>query len=63
MVYKIIIVHYSLPPNPPERYKTDSERVIFWRNPKSDQSVDVDLWPDGYVFHVHAFLSYETGAE
>jgi len=54
-----MIIDYTLPPNPPKRFETASSHIIFGRKPRAGQHVDVDLYPDGYVSHVHARLTYE----
>lgn len=54
-----MIISYTFPPNPPKKYETASNCIIFGRKPRSDQHINVDLQPDGYVSHVHASLTYE----
>jgi len=54
-----MIISYTLPPNPPKKFETTSNFIIFGRKPRSDQPINVDLQPDGYVSHVHARLIYE----
>jgi len=54
-----MIITYTLPPNPPKKFETASNFIIFGRKPRSDQYINVDLQPDGYVSHVHARLTYE----
>lgn len=57
----MITVHYSYSSNPPKKFVSELDKIIFGRNPRADQCVDVDLRPDGYVSHVHACLTCEDG--
>ena len=54
-----MIISYTLPPNPPKRFETASSRIVFGRKPRDGQHIDVDLYPDDYVSHVHASLTYK----
>jgi len=53
-----MIISYTLPPNPPKRFETTSSHIVFGRKPRDGQHIDVDLYPDDYVSHVHARLTY-----
>lgn len=55
-----MIIKYSLPLKPSQRFETDSNNIIFGRNPSFEQHVDIDLVDDTYVSHVHARLSCEN---
>ena len=55
----VMIISYILPPNPPKKFEMASNCIIFGRKPRSNEHIDVDLQPDGYVSHVHARLTYE----
>ncbi len=55
-----MIIKYSLPLKPSQRFETDSGNIVFGRNPSYDQHVDIDLVDDSYVSHVHACLSWEN---
>ena len=57
----MLTVYYTLSPNPAKQYTSQSESIIFGRNPRPGQHVDLDLRPDGYVSHMHARLFYEEG--
>ena len=56
-----MIITYTLPPNAPKKFQSESDIIIFGRNPRDNQQIDLDLSPDGYVSHVHARLTYEDG--
>jgi len=55
-----MIITYALPSEPPESFETDSNSIIFGRNPPTDQHVDIDLVADDYVSHQHTRLTYEN---
>jgi len=55
-----MIITYALPSEPPEKFETESNSIIFGRKPSSDQHVDIDLLADEYVSHLHACLTYEN---
>ena len=54
-----MIIIYSIPSNPPQRYETDSNSITFGRNPLPDQRIDIDLAQDEYISHIHARITYE----
>lgn len=55
-----MIISYSLPSEPPESFETDTNSIVFGRNPSSDQHVDLDLVADEYVSRLHACLTCEN---
>jgi len=55
-----MIITYALPSEQPESFETDSNSIIFGRNPPADQHVDIDLVADDYVSHQHTRLTYEN---
>lgn len=55
-----MIITYAMPSQTPESFETDSNSIIFGRNPSTDQHVDIDLVADDYVSHQHACLTYEN---
>jgi len=56
-----MIIRYSIPPDLPKAFKTDSDSIILGRRAKGDRPVDLDLDPDDYVSHVHARVTVENG--
>ena len=56
-----MIIRYSIPPNLPAAFETDSEAVVLGRRAKGDRPVDLDLDADEYVSHVHARITVENG--
>lgn len=57
---KTMIISYSLPLQPPKQFETESNSIIFGRNPSPDQHVDIDLVEDDHISHVHACLTFEN---
>ena len=55
-----MIITYAMPSQAPESFETDSNSIIFGRNPSTDQHVDIDLVADDYVSHQHTRLTYEN---
>ena len=55
-----MIISYSLPLKPPKQFETESNSIIFGRNPSPDQHVDIDLVEDDYISHIHACLTFEN---
>ncbi|MFC1488677.1 adenylate/guanylate cyclase domain-containing protein [Thermodesulfobacteriota bacterium] len=56
-----MIIHYSLPLNPPKRFETESNSITLGRKPRPDQQIDLDLELDEYISKVHACITYENG--
>ena len=55
-----MIISYSLPLQPPKQFETESNSIIFGRNPSPDQHVDIDLVEDDYISGIHACLTFEN---
>jgi class 3 adenylate cyclase len=56
-----MILRYTLPPNPPKNFGSESDSVILGRRPKPGQHIDLDLTPDSYVSKRHAHITFENG--
>ena len=56
-----MIFRYTLPPNPPKNFESESDSVILGRRPKPGQHIDLDLTPDSYVSKRHAHITFENG--
>ncbi len=56
-----MILRYTLPPNPPKIFESESDSVILGRRPKPGQHIDLDLTPDSYVSKRHAHITFENG--
>ena len=54
-----MIIKYSLPLRPPQKFETDSDSVVIGRNPSPGQHVDIELVPDEYVSRLHARLFHK----
>jgi len=57
---KTMIISYSLPLQAPKQFETESNSIIFGRNPSPDQYIDIDLVEDDYISHIHACLTFEN---
>jgi len=55
-----MIISYSLPLQPSKLFETESNSIIFGRNPSPDQHVDIDLVGDEHISHIHACLTFEN---
>jgi class 3 adenylate cyclase/pSer/pThr/pTyr-binding forkhead associated (FHA) protein len=55
-----MIISYSLPLQAPQQFETESNSIIFGRNPSPDQHVDIDLVEDDFISHIHACLTFEN---
>ena len=55
-----MIISYSLPLQPSKQFETESNSIIFGRNPSPDQHVDIDLVEDDHISHIHACLTFEN---
>lgn len=55
-----MIISYAPPLQPPKQFETESNSIIFGRNPSPDQHVDIDLVEDDHISHVHAGLTFEN---
>ncbi|MBW1752261.1 MAG: FHA domain-containing protein [Deltaproteobacteria bacterium] len=55
-----MIISYSLPLQAPKQFETESNSIIFGRNPSPDQYIDIDLVEDDYISHIHACLTFEN---
>ncbi|MBW1798278.1 MAG: FHA domain-containing protein [Deltaproteobacteria bacterium] len=56
-----MILRYTLPPNAPKKFESESDSVILGRRPKPGQHIDLDLTPDSYVSKRHAHITFENG--
>jgi len=52
-----MIITYTIPKFPPERFETESDAIIIGRRPDEDQRVDLELEKDEYVSRVHSIIS------
>ncbi|MCD4715426.1 MAG: FHA domain-containing protein, partial [Desulfobacterales bacterium] len=55
-----MILRYTLSPNPPKNFGSESDSVILGRRPKPGQHIDLDLTPDSYVSKRHAHITFEN---
>ncbi|MEW6672884.1 MAG: adenylate/guanylate cyclase domain-containing protein [Thermodesulfobacteriota bacterium] len=55
-----MIINYSIPPHPTERFESGSDTIIIGRSKKSGQPIDLDLIQDEYASHRHARLTCEN---
>ena len=55
-----MIISYSLPPHPLQRYETESNSITFGRNPLPGQQIDIDLVQDEFVSHLHTRITCEN---
>jgi adenylate cyclase len=56
-----MILRYTLPPNPPKNFESESDSIVLGRRPKPGQHIDLDLTPDSYVSKRHARITLENG--